>query len=105
MSRLYEEPVKNTCPDIDRLLKDLDQAERDFRSFNSEDEKACDAVGDLLDVLWNVYGQLEDIRHSNSALREWGFDLVSHSEELEKEVQMLEELNEVLESKVEELED
>lgn len=86
-------PVGHTCPNIDSLQEEVSQAVRDYHSFESEDDSARDAISNLLYLLGSVYDQLEDLRGSNSKLRDWGYDLVEHVKELEQKIDDLENEN------------
>ena len=62
MSAQRKEPVPQTCPVIDSTLRELD---------------SCYTL---------VSGVLEDLRKSNSALRDWGNELLEELEAVEKEL-------------------
>ena len=62
MTALRKEPVPQTCPVIDSTLRELDS------SYTL------------------VTGVLEDLRESNSALRDWGNELLEELEAVEKEL-------------------
>jgi len=62
MSAQRKEPVPQTCPVIDSTLRELDN---------------CYTL---------VTGVLEDLRESNSALRDWGNELLEELEAVEKEL-------------------
>lgn len=79
---LYREPIKNTCPDID---------------------KSQDLVRDAIVDLRYLIDSLEELRRSNGDLRDWGNKLVDRCKELEKEVAELESKNDELEYEMYEL--
>jgi chromosome segregation ATPase len=80
-------PVRNTCPDIDSVIKSIKEAmtmvqDADDLTLNQISD-AFSAVYYLLDGLEN---QLEDLRSDNSSLRNWGLELEERVEELENEM-------------------
>jgi chromosome segregation ATPase len=80
-------PVRNTCPDIDSVIKSIKEAmtmvqDADDLTLNQISD-AFSAVYYLLDGLEN---QLEDLRSDNSSLRNWGLELEERVEELENEL-------------------
>jgi hypothetical protein len=98
-------PVSNTCPSINEAIRILSDAmgeinesvklleqisnETDFTEIGDESIE-----GAIDDAKWNadtahsrlsdVSSLLEDLRDENAKLREWGEDLCSEVEELEK---------------------
>ena len=85
--RLPSEPVRNTCPDIDRLQKIINGLKDDFGSFKEHDS-TDDFLTSMNNACWelrDIYDTLEDLRNSNSALRDWGHELTSLAEEMENE--------------------
>lgn len=85
--RLPNEPVKQTCPDINRLQKTIKEIINNFESFKQEDVSE-DFLSSMQDASWelkDIYSTLEELRNANSALRDWGFELTSLAENLESE--------------------
>ncbi len=85
--RLPSEPVRNTCPDINRLQKVIESIRNDFASFN-DSHTAEDFLDNMNNASWelkDIYDTLEELRNSNSALREWGHELTSLAEQMESE--------------------
>jgi hypothetical protein len=80
-------PVKNTCPNIDSVIKSITDAMRIARDADdltlNQISDAFSAVYYLLDGLED---QLEDLRSDNSSLRSWGLELEERVEELENEM-------------------
>lgn len=92
-------PVEYTCPDIDSLKNDLEEAYKSveyvkkqlhglecilddddrFYGYISDISSELDALDSLL--YW-APGALEDLRNSNSALREWGEQLENELNDL-----------------------
>lgn len=106
--RLPNEPVRNTCPDIDRLQKTIKDIQSDFASFKDTDD-----VNDFLESMSNaswelkdIYDTLEELRSANSALRDWGHELTSLAEQMESEKDTeIEELQNEISAKESEIED
>jgi chromosome segregation ATPase len=104
------EPVKHTCPDINRMIITITDIVKQMNSCNSEDEKEtlleqitdwkhdleCIGVGNRCD--------LEDLRSSNSALRDWGQEMYNDAEERENERDKYEEECESLKDEISDLE-
>ncbi len=104
------EPVKHTCPDIDRMIGTITSIVKQMNSCDSEDEKEtlleqisdwkhdleCIGVGNRCD--------LEDLRSSNSALRDWGQDMYNDAEARENERDEFEKECETLKDKISDLE-
>jgi predicted nucleic acid-binding Zn-ribbon protein len=80
-------PVRNTCPDIDSVIKSIREAMTMVKDADdltiSQISDAFSAVYYLLDGLED---QLEDLRSDNSSLRSWGLELEERVEELENEM-------------------
>jgi len=101
-------PVKHTCPDIDKIISQVKSAVKELENAKKllTHEKIADAdysidyaireIEDLCDS--GYYGRinnpLEELRRSNSSLREWGEELENENEKLSKKIEELEtELN------------
>lgn len=90
-------PVKNTCPDINRAIKNVQSAMRIANDAMKRHEKRSDdwdAYDDIDTELRNLEGELEDLRNANAALREWGEEL---TDELETSANYINELEQKLE--------
>ena len=109
--RLPNEPVKQTCPDINRIQKTIKEIRDNFASF-----KDTDSVDDFLscmeDASWelrDIYDTLEELRSANSALRDWGYELTSLAEQMESEkdteINELQEEISAIETEISNLED
>jgi predicted nuclease with TOPRIM domain len=112
------EPVRHTCPDIDRLKAMLKSIVNEMNDCKREDD-----IEDILSLISNWssdlegfgvgrWCELETLRSSNSSLRDWGHEMYDEAESLESERDELE--NEVsklkdeivdLESTISDLED
>jgi len=92
MSSHKREPVKHTCPDIDRYIKYIKMVtmrDRDLRNLNEEDllETAIAMNAELQDCI----EYFEELRSSNSSLREWGAEEAERVDILEGKIDSLEE--------------
>lgn len=92
-------PIKHTCPDIDKCIKWLKAAQsligdtvNNLDIIINNDEISDDTYQSLcfakqnLEEAFNLIdfeGMLEDLRDSNSTLRDWGYQLLDELEELE----------------------
>ena len=85
--RLPNEPVRNTCPDINRLQKTIKEIRDNFTSFKEDDnvEDFLDSMNTASWELRDIYDTLEELRNANSALRDWGYELTSLAESMERE--------------------
>lgn len=78
-------PVKNTCPDIDKVITWIASAMKMAKDGRKAFPEADDLFHDIYYELDGCEGMLEDLRKANSALRDWGY-------EMEKEVKEKEEI-------------
>ena len=110
MSRRKTEPVKHTCPDIDSIIKTITSICKQMESCNDEDSKEnlleniSDWKGDLESIGVGKWCEMESLRSSNSALRDWGSEMYSDAENLESERDDFESKYEDEKEKVSELE-
>lgn len=108
-------PVKYTCPDIDKIIADITEVVKEVQYTDNDEREALEAKLNFVDNLdkytgrW--YNPLEELRASNSGLREWGEeqevradDLEADVKRLECEVDVLTEENRVLKEYIEKLE-
>lgn len=82
-------PVKNTCPDIDRMQKSLKYAikEAEYAMKRYEmGQSAQDAMQTSIDEMSTAIDVLEDLRRSNDLLRQWGTEQENRAEQLEEEL-------------------
>jgi predicted nuclease with TOPRIM domain len=68
-------PVGHTCPTIDRVLDNVQEAIRGAEYIKSvpEDDSTSEVI-DIMHHLMRVVDEMEDIRNANSELRGWGED-------------------------------
>lgn len=80
-------PVKNTCPDIDKVIRYIDDAMKIAHNGREEFPEAKNYFRDIYNALDGVEDMLDDLRKDNAALREWGDDLEKELGELEGQQQ------------------
>lgn len=108
--RRRTEPVKNTCPDIDRIIATITSICKQMEGCNEEDEKdgllecISDWKSELESVGMGKFNDLEDLRNSNASLRDWGNEMYNDAESLESERDEFERKYEDEKEKVSELE-
>ncbi len=111
MARRRTEPVKHTCPDINHMINTISRIVKDMSNYNEGDEKQDilsqiqDWQSDLKSIGVGRFCDLEDLRNSNSALREWGTEMYNEAESLEEERDVLEQKLEEEKERVRELEE
>jgi hypothetical protein len=110
MARRNTEPVRHTCPDIDRLISTITQIVKEMDESGEEDDK-----DDLLSLIQNwssdlrsigvgKWCELETLRNSNGSLRDWGSEMYDDAEKMENERDEWESKCAELEGKVSDLE-
>ena len=90
---LYREPVRHTCPDIDRLKGCIEDAVKECKKDYDSFDTARDGFLDILYFIEDIPNELERLRDSNSSLRDWGNALLDKVKELESEIERLESLD------------
>ena len=92
MSREHNrEPIKHTCPDIDKYIKLIKMEivkDRDLR--NMDEKELFDAASSMASELDNCIGYLEELRKSNDILRRWGIEEADKVDELEERPEITE---------------
>ena len=104
------EPVRHTCPDIDKIKLTIATILDDISNYSSKDKKSdiLDAMeswaSELKDIGVGSRCELEELRSANAALREWGNEMYDDAENLETAKDFWENRCAELESKIEDLE-
>lgn len=84
-----KEPIGNTCPQINNMQKLLSNLINDMGYYARKDEffrgEVTDSLSDWTSELNSISNDLEDLRNANSALRDWGNELVNAVEEITQE--------------------
>lgn len=86
-------PVKQTCPDINRVIKWVKSAMSEAKAGMDYDEATDDikySFNEIISQLEGVEDMLEDLRSANSSLRDWGDDCEAEIEQLKEEIADLE---------------
>jgi hypothetical protein len=83
MGKHHREPIRHTCPDIDKLIKGQNEIMKLIRNYQRIDEvkDLKDIMSDIENILWDFEDKLEELRSSNDTLRDWG---ISEAEEVDK---------------------
>jgi hypothetical protein len=83
-SKHEREPIKHTCPDIDKVIKSLDKVMSYCKLSGREEEVDFKSIiDDIQYELWGLTDKLEDLRSSNDILRSWGIEEAERVDELE----------------------
>lgn len=89
-------PVGNTCGNIDRVIEAIREVIKSNNIINDlvrnePNQNELDDIryeSDNIDNnLYSLEDMLEELRDANRALRDWGEELVSEYEELEKQLE------------------
>ena len=80
-------PIKHTCPDIDKVIKRLNELRVNVNDTIKKIESSLDDMLNEIDgELSHVEDSLEELRSDNSALRDWGYQSEGKVNELEERV-------------------
>ena len=91
-------PIRHTCPDINKYIKDVLSAADEVSCLETEDNKRD--VSRAVDMVRDLEYHFEEIRTSNGALRDWGYEENERAEKLEVEVGELTDKIDDLESEI-----
>lgn len=111
MARRATEPVRHTCPDIDRVIRKITEIVLQMESCGDGDDKEdiLDSISswssDLKEIGFGKWNELETLRSSNASLREWGNDMYNEAENLERSLDEAETRCSDLEDRIRELEE
>ena len=99
---MHSSGVKHTCPDIDRIKKNLLQMvkEMDYYKNSGDLDTIQNFLNSSASELYYMTDDLEDLRSSNESLRAWGEGLLEEKGILEEEIATL---NDQIDSMVENL--
>lgn len=88
----YREPVKDTCPLIDKCIQQIKSAiDKSIDVSYSRDVDTMEEwISDTVWLLDKIIEAFEELRDSNSKLREWGCNEASRVDELEEKIEKLE---------------
>lgn len=80
---LLSEPIKNTCPDINKYIKEIEETLKYIQGFDriENPETLIELLNDCESTLSNAIDNFESIRRDNEKLRDWGKELVSKIED------------------------
>jgi uncharacterized coiled-coil DUF342 family protein len=102
---MAREPIKNTCPIIDKYIQTIKGEIVDTRYLDGMDvDELREIISSMSSQLNECIDYLEEMRTANSVLRGWGNDEASRADEAENKVYELEDKISELEVKIEDLE-
>lgn len=88
MDKHPREPIKHTCPDIDRYIKHIKfeiVKDRDLKKMT--EEELVNAASSMSSQLESCIDYLEELRDSNHALRMWGIEEADKVDVLENKLE------------------
>lgn len=85
------EPIKATCPDINKYIKWIKLEIKSDRELKNMDQgELFNIASSMSSQLSHCIDYLEELRESNSTLREWGVEEADKVDELESKIYELE---------------
>ena len=85
MDKHHREPIKHTCPDIDKYIKSIKYEiikDRDLR--NMDEKELFNSASSMSSELERCIDYLEELRNSNHTLRIWGIEEAEQVDKLEE---------------------
>ena len=88
----YREPVKFTCPLIDKCIEQIKAVINNSVdvSYSRDVDTMEEWISDTVWLMDKIIETLEELRDSNSKLRDWGSNEASRVDELELKIEELE---------------
>jgi hypothetical protein len=87
MTKHHREPIKHTCPDIDKYIKCIKNEivkDRDLR--NMDEKELFDVASSMSSQLESCIDYLEELRKSNETLRNWGIEEAELADDFEEQL-------------------
>lgn len=87
MTKHHREPIKHTCPDIDKYIKWIKNEivkDRDLR--NMDEKELFDVASSMSSQLESCIDYLEELRMSNETLRNWGIEEAELADDFEEQL-------------------
>lgn len=82
------EPIKHTCPDIDKYIKWIKfEIVKDRDLKNMDEKELFDAASSMSSQLESCIDYLEELRKSNETLRNWGIEEATNVDDMEFELE------------------
>lgn len=102
---MSRQPVRNTCPDIDKALRILDNVFKTIKGRRSEDidDMEDDILYDIESNLSDIPDYFESLRESNDKLRQWGSDEESEVDRLTDEISTMQDEIDKLQEQLDEI--
>jgi len=92
MASHIREPIKHTCPYIDKYIKSIRKVlynDRQLKELDTDD--LYDVASDMAYELESCIDYLEELRASNDELRQWGIEEADKVDELELKIEEIEQ--------------
>lgn len=87
----HREPIKHTCPDIDKVIKSIEKINKLSHLKGQEDfEEVKDLLSDINSECWGIIDVLESLRKSNEDLRSWAITEAKEVDSLEEKIYLKE---------------
>jgi hypothetical protein len=87
----YREPVKHTCPDIDKVIDVINRCIKNCEpKIGESEEDLLYRLDAIRHDLWGIDDILEKLRAANDELRQWGIEEADEVDRLSYYVSELE---------------